>query len=316
MGVEVVKRITVLLAAWNGARFLPEQLRSLQAQTDPCFRVLMQDDGSTDGTQALLREAAERDPRFVLGREEGKRLGPAGNFRSLMAQAEDDLVALCDQDDRWRPDRLEQGRTALEAAETLWGTEAPLLLHSDCRLVDEAGAVLRESFLAHQGWRGEACSLAELLVQNNVTGCTVLMNGVLCRLGAERLDPVRSPLHDWFLAQTAAALGHIVFLPEPLVDYRQHGGNAVGASRGGPAKRALSLLRAPGKAAERIARTYRQTEAFLDAYGDLLPPDAAKLAADYLATEYLPRLRRVAAVRRLGCRMQSPWARAGQLLFG
>ena len=311
-----MRRITVLLAACGGMPFLPALLRSLQEQTDPCFRVLMQDDGSSDGTEALLRETARQDPRFVLGAESGRHLGPGGNFRSLMAQAGDGPAALCDQDDLWHPERLAAGRKALEAAEARWGAEVPLLVHSDCRLVDAEGRLLRESFLAHQGWRGEVDSLAELLVQNNVTGCTVLMNGALCRLGAERLDPARSPLHDWFLAQTAAALGHIVFLPEPLVDYRQHGGNAIGASRKGPAGRALAFLAAPGKARERIRRTYRQAEAFRDACGDLLPPAAARLVEAYLATERLPKLHRLAQVRRLGCRMQSPWARLGQMLFG
>ena len=91
MGCHLVST-AVLLAAWNGSAYLPALLDSLCAQTDPDFTVIMQDDGSTDGTPGLLQETAGRDSRFVFGAEQGQHLGAAGNFLSLVRQAEADYI--------------------------------------------------------------------------------------------------------------------------------------------------------------------------------------------------------------------------------
>ena len=309
-------RITVLLAAYEGARWLPEQLRSLRAQTDPDFAVLMQDDGSADETPAILARAAAGDPRFSLAAEPGRHFGARGNFFSLLRQAPEGLTALCDQDDLWMPERLAACRAAMEAAEARWGRETPLLVHSDCSVVDASGSRVHASLFRHQGWRGDAASLTELLVQNNVTGCTVLINAPLRRLAAGCANPEQQFMHDWFLAQTAAAFGKIVWLSEPLVAYRQHGDNAVGASAGGRLRRGVTALRRADEARERIRLTYRQAEAFAAAFPDALPQAAAVTVRRYLDTRGMPWPRRPLTALREGFRMQSPLTRAGQFLFG
>lgn len=103
MGVVVLKTITVLLATYDGEAYLPCQLGSLQQQTDEDFVVLMQDDGSTDATPALLSNACATDSRFRLGSQNGHHLGPVGNFWSLLRQCDTPYCAFCDQDDEWLP---------------------------------------------------------------------------------------------------------------------------------------------------------------------------------------------------------------------
>ena len=317
MGVALLTGpVTVLLAAYNGEAFLPAQLASLQAQEDADFSVLMQDDGSRDGTAALLAQTAGRDPRFRLGACPGQHLGAIGNFWNLLGQTDAPYTALCDQDDVWRPRRLALGLAAMAAAEAELPPDTPVLVHGDCRLMAEDGSVLKESFFAHQGWDPGAVTLAPLLVQNNVTGCTVLMNAALRRLALEIGKPERMFMHDWFLALIAAAFGRVVFLPEALVDYRQHGQNVQGASRKGLLARGMKALGAVEKAKARIALTYRHTAAFAEAAGDRLPAEARRLTEAYLATEKMPKLQRIRTVRELGCVMQSPVTRAGQVLFG
>ena len=97
--------VTVLLAAYNGEAYLPALLESLRAQTAD-FRVLWQDDGSSDRTAALLTAISGEDPRFRPGAEQGLHLGAAGSFLSLMRQDDAPYTALCDQDDLWQPDKL------------------------------------------------------------------------------------------------------------------------------------------------------------------------------------------------------------------
>lgn len=305
--------VSVLLATYNGTEYLPAQLTSLEAQCLPDFRILWQDDGSSDDTPALLSPMGQR---YVPGAQQGLHLGAAGNFISLMKQDDAEYTALCDQDDVWRSDRLARGLKALQDAEARFGTDTPLLVHSDARIIDAGGACLHDSLFRHQGWNGSAASLQQLIVQNNVTGCTVLMNAALRNLVCAHVRPEKLYMHDWFIAMTAAAFGKILFLPEPLVDYRQHGSNAMGASRSGLIARAAAALKEPGRARARIRLTYDHARMFRDSFGDALPEQAARILGDYLATRDIPHLRRIAAVQRGGYVMQSPLARIGQIIFG
>lgn len=315
MGCHLVKT-AVLLAAYNGSSYLPALLDSLRSQTDTDFTVLMQDDGSADSTPDLLRSAAEADSRFVFAGEQGLHLGAAGNFISLIRQAQADYVLLCDQDDIWEPEKIAVLKQALRDLEARYGADTPLMVHSDCSLIDGEGALLRESFFRHQGWNPAAVSLQELLVQNNVTGCTLIMNGPLRKLVAERARAKELFMHDWFIALTAAAFGHIAFVDRPLTRYRQHGGNEIGASTRSPAARILNALKHRDEAKCRILLTYTHTKVFRKLYGEDLPAPARKITEDYLATQQMRKIPRVLAVRRMGCVMQSRVTRLGQILFG
>lgn len=312
MGLAMV---SVLLAAYNGEAYLPELLASLEGQQYRDFRILWQDDGSGDGSAALLTRYAGTVP-CVPAAAQGQHLGAAGNFLSLMAQDTAPYSALCDQDDVWHADRLSRCIARMQEAERTLGADTPILVHSDARLTGSDGRLLHGSFFRHQGWDPSAVTLPRLLVQNNATGCTMLINAPLRRLVCSHAEADKLFMHDWFIALTAAAFGRVCFIDAPLVDYRQHGSNALGASRHGLLRRGLSALTAPQKARERIALSYRHARMFRDACGNRLPDDARQVIDAYLAAEHLPKLQRVAACRRGGFTMQSPIARIGQILFG
>lgn len=309
----------ILLAAYQGERYLPTQLASISAQTESDFQVLYQDDGSSDRTPEILKEWSRKDPRFRAAAESGRHLGAAGNFISLLRQADADRIVFCDQDDIWEPDKLssllQACREALPGPEAHSG-EPPLLVHSDASVIDGEDRLLAPSFFALQGWDPRAVQLNRLLVQNNVTGCLLLLNRSLADLVVRFGHPGRMFMHDWFIALTAASFGKIVFVNRPLTRYRQHGKNAIGASRASLVRRGMQALKERQKARARIALTYTHSEAFLEAFGDALPPEARKTVKDYLSTRSMPKIRRVLSVRRQGCLMQSPITRLGQFLFG
>ena len=315
MGCQLVNTV-VLLAACNGSAHLPELLESLRTQDDPDFTVLMQDDGSTDDTLSILKKTAKEDPRFTFGREQGRHLGAAGNFISLIRQASADRLLLCDQDDIWEADKVGTLKAALLSLESEYGADTPLLVHSDCSLINEGGEKIGDSFFRHQGWDPGAVTLPRLLVQNNVTGCTLIMNAALGKLIAARAKAKDLFMHDWFIALSAASFGRIAFVNRPLTRYRQHGDNAIGASARPLLLRGIDALRHRRDAKRRILLTYTHTKVFLRLYGEELPAEARAVAEAYLATERMPKLSRVLAVRRMGCVMQSPVTRMGQLLFG
>ena len=315
MGCYLVKTV-VLLTAYNGSKHLPALLDSLKNQTDPDFSVLLQDDGSEDETVSLLTDLCKNDPRFSFGSEQGQHLGAAGNFLSLVRQTDADYVLMCDQDDIWEPEKIAVLKQAIMEMEAEYGADTPLLVHSDCSLISEEGDLIGDSFFRHQGWDPKAVTLPPLLVQNNVTGCTLIMNAPLRKLIAAHARAKDLFMHDWFIALTAASFGKIRFVDQPLTRYRQHGDNAIGASSTNLIARGFAALNKRQDAKRRILLTYTHTKVFNKLYEGQLPPEAHEIVSAYLATQHMPKIKRVLTVRRLGCVMQSPVTRLGQLLFG
>lgn len=309
-------KTSVLLATYNGEKFLGPLIDSLKKQDWEDIEILFQDDGSSDGTLALLEKAAAEDGRFSGGSESGKHLGAKRNFLSLMRQDDADRTALCDQDDIWLPEKIRFCENALDSAEREYGTETPILIHSDSCLIDGNGKVITGSFFRHQGWDPKATELKRILVQNNATGCTMMMNKALRDKITRYFDPDMFFMHDWFIALTASAYGKIVFLDKPLVQYRQHETNEVGASKLTLPLRALSALRAGDRARKRIYLTYRQAENLLNVYGKDLCEESKMIIREYLETEQMRKKDRVFSVIKKGYRMQNPLTRMGQIFFG
>lgn len=306
-------KTSILLATYNGENYLSQQLASLAAQEGADFTVLYQDDGSSDGTLVLLEAWSRKDPRFLPAAEQGKHLGAAGNFFSLLKQTDADFVLLCDQDDIWLPHKV---TTLLQAAQHVLDHARPLLVHSDAIVMDALGKELAPSFFRLQGWNPAATHLNQLLVQNNATGCMMLLNRPLVDLVVSYGDPAKMFMHDWFIALTAAAFGQIIFVDEPLTMYRQHGDNAIGASQASLLQRGLRALSQRQKAKARIALTYSHTAAFQEAYGGALPEDARQVVESYLSTQSMAKIPRLLSIHRQGCLMQSSVTRLGQYFFG
>jgi glycosyltransferase involved in cell wall biosynthesis len=229
-------RIVVLLPVYNGARFLAEQLDSILAQSAQGVYILCRDDASTDDSADILTRYAAQQPQHiqVLTDSLGN-LGARANFSQLMqaalaldlkAGATPTYYALCDQDDVWHPHKLAQLVTAMCKLES-GQPQVPALVHSDLRVVDESGGVIAPSMAAFQGLRPERDSFAAQLMSNTVTGCTALLNRALL----ERSTPVppQSIMHDWWISLVASAFGRRLYLPEALLDYRQHAHNTIGA---------------------------------------------------------------------------------------
>jgi glycosyltransferase involved in cell wall biosynthesis len=205
--------IAVCMATFDpDPSLLRAQLDSLRAQTDARWIGLISDGGSDPERFAHVAQLTAGDERFVVSRSE-ERLGPAANFeRALrMVPAGADLVALCDQDDRWYPDKLAALRDALRSA---------LLVYSDQRLVAEDGRVLRESLW--DGRRNEYRNLASLLVANTVPGAATLFRRKLLEVALPFPDAPGVPYHDHWLALAALASGEIAYLDRPLFDWVQH----------------------------------------------------------------------------------------------
>jgi glycosyltransferase involved in cell wall biosynthesis len=222
--------VEIVLSTYNGGEFLEAQLESIFRQGYRELRVLVRDDGSSDGTASILqRYAAVERSRFHIVSDDAGNLGPCGSFSRLLGHCRADYVLLCDQDDVWLPERIEKLLSAMRRAEDECGHPTPILVHSDLTVVDRRLATIHPSFWAYRGLdplRG--ATLRRLLVQNVVTGCATLVNRALLDVAIP--IPPQAVIHDWWLALVAAAVGRLEVLREPTILYRQHGRNAIGAS--------------------------------------------------------------------------------------
>ena len=260
-------KLIVLLSAYNGERFLRQQLDSLLAQTLSGVEVFVRDDGSTDTTRDLLEEYRERG---ALHWEAGENLGAARSFWQLLQNCGDaDYYAFCDQDDVWDPDKLAVAVQALQQADS----GKPALYCGDVRVADAQLRILRETMAG-----GMPADYPHALLKNIAPGCTFVFNrpaGKLLRAyDAEKLG---IELHDWTAFQIISCFGRAVFDPAPHMSYRQHGDNAIGAHRTTP----IALLNKIPSFWSGPMKNSRQRQALRleQAYGEQMAEENRELTA-------------------------------------
>ncbi|MCY4263704.1 MAG: glycosyltransferase family 2 protein [Gammaproteobacteria bacterium] len=294
MSASQAPALAVLLSTYNGEQFLPEQLDSLFRQSYEKFVIVVRDDESSDNTRTVLDHYAEQYPQrmhLVPVPEEpantvGKNLGASSSYGFLLQYVLDNkkrlgldsaYVLLCDQDDVWVPDKVENQLRQMLDTEQQIGTNKPVLVHSDLRVVNENLQVIAESLVRFQSLETERNRFCQMVVSNLVTGCTAMLNESLARKALPFSD--RAIMHDWWLALVAAAFGKVIFMDQPLVQYRQHGKNAIGAKEYPRASQSwLDVLRRlislkPNSHLQEVAR---QAQAFLVQYGKELSPHERK----------------------------------------
>lgn len=219
--------VDILLATYNGESFIREQIDSLLNQTYPDIRVIIRDDGSKDSTRLILEEYAQRRPDKIRLLFDGENLGAQQNFARLMEFARSDYIMFCDQDDVWKNDKVEKSLKEMRRLEAEFGKTVPLLVHTDLCVADKHLNEKSPSFWKYVKLNPKNDGLNRLIVQNVVTGCTVLMNRALLELSTP--IPKEALMHDWWVALAASAFGKIGFVPEATIYYRQHGKNQIGA---------------------------------------------------------------------------------------
>ena len=259
--------IDILLAVHNGERFLRPFLDSLVEQSFRDFRLVVSDNRSSDRTESILEEYRQRflHPLAILPMPEVF-LSAHENFARVTEAAESAYVMYADADDVWHSDKIEKTFAAMKRAEQQFGPTTPLLVHSDLAVVNEELCCLHPSFWRYQFIDPRRSALNQLLLQNCVTGCTVMLNPPLLNLG--KPVPLGACAHDHWFALVASAFGRIAAVQEPLIDYRQHGGNVTGAKRWGTryvANRARRLYSRDG-GRETIARNIHQAQVFLSRF--------------------------------------------------
>lgn len=265
--MTVAARVVVLMSTYQGESFVSEQLQSILSQLPPQGQVIVRDDGSLDRTADVVD--ALDDDRITLIR--GNNLGFGPSFLTLLTLVppDVDMVMFSDQDDVWLPDKI--GR-AWQHLNKLGGR--PGLYGSAQMLVDRD---LRPLHATPPWPRGP--SLASALTENIITGCTAAINRPAIELLQRAGVPAGVRFHDWWMYLVVSAFGEVVYDDQPTLFYRQHDGNLIGHGAGwlGRQRGVLKFLMRN----DWVGILLGQINAFLDHYGDVLPPHTRRLIVGY-----------------------------------
>lgn len=208
--------ISIALATYNGAEFLEAQLQSIYAQTYKNIEVVACDDNSTDDTQKILEVFAKSHGlKYFIN---DKNIGCVKNFEKALSLCRGEYIALADQDDIWEKEKIEVLYENIGDA---------LLIHSDAKLIDQNNNILAESYYLKSNKKLRK-DLVEYFFDNDVTGCTALFNKKLLEFALPFPESVA--IHDWWLAICASKYGQIKYINKPLIAYRQHQYNQIGAA--------------------------------------------------------------------------------------
>lgn len=217
-------KIGIVLATYNGEKYLSKMLDSLVAQTRPADLIVAVDDGSKDGSADILKQYATKLPLQITP------LPQNGGHRAAFSKAlelirplltEDDLIALADQDDLWLPQKLEILEKEIEK-------KKGSLVFGDAQVIDAEGKITAESWRAMAHIESRISIEHQIAGINNVTGCLSLFRANLLKTILPIPEGVT--VHDRWIAMVADKNGGVLAIDAPVVQYRIHGENAVGGA--------------------------------------------------------------------------------------
>lgn len=280
--------IDILMATYNGGRYLRNQLLSLQQQTFEDWRLLVRDDGSADDTLDIVRSFIADDPRIVLIEDDLGNLGAGRCFLELTKYSQAEYVMFCDQDDIWFEKKVEKLHDA--AIEKL-NINRPGFVYCDGFAYSDALGLITGNSIS----RIHAKNIRELLFLNaGYQGCSIFFNKKLCEmLASYKADYFY--MHDDVATLLAHTFGDVYFLDQPLMLYRQHENNVTGNIQYGFA-RFLKRVFSDMPVISRVH--YNEKKSFFEAYENLLSKDDQLLFEKYLLFSHVGLLKRIYIVLR------------------
>jgi glycosyltransferase involved in cell wall biosynthesis len=268
------EKVGILLATYNGAHYIEEQLESILLQTYKNWVCYIHDDGSTDDTMSIIKEYKRKYPESFIVLDYVGCGGACKNFLSLMKYPEEKYIMFSDQDDVWKETKIED--TLKKMIETEIDPQKPCAVFTDLYVVDDKLNVISESFMRYSKHRPDKLSVRDLFVGNPAPGCTMMINQTLLKMAVLYNCPERIEMHDWWCMLIAATFGQIAYLNKPTIFYRQHGKNALGAIDRNSFSYCFSVLisivlgKRYKETQDRIIAKRKMAKEMADCFGDLL----------------------------------------------
>ncbi len=222
-------QISIAMATYNGEKFIKEQLESILKQTVTLHEIIITDDNSQDSTRRILTDYRDAYPELIKLFFNEKNLGYIKNFEKAVSLCSGEYIALSDQDDLWDANKIEVLLDKIQNAD---------LAYSDARLIDGLNKILHPSFTGFSNKQVQNTGFINLCINNTVTGCTILVRKNI--LSKAIPFPTVIP-HDHWLALVASDGNGIKYYDHPLISYRQHDNNALGAKSSKKVPKSLQI---------------------------------------------------------------------------
>lgn len=316
--MKIDKRtVAIFMATYNGECYIAQQIESIINQSCKNWVLFIRDDNSIDKTRDIIRRfVAQWQNQIVLIEDPALTGGDARrNFASILSWVKGrydfSYFMFADQDDVWLENKIEVSMKAMTEAEAAFS--GPVLVHTDLKVVDQNLNILGESFFQYRALDPEVKDLRHLLVQNNITGCTMLWNKALNDLVDIGDEAVA--MHDWWIALTAAVFGQIHCVRESTMLYRQHGNNVVGATRVNTLGFVLKRLSGLSHVRKTLRMPMDQAGAFLRYFREKLTSEQIRLLEAFSTLHKQNKLTRIRTVCKERFLKQGLIQIIGELLF-
>jgi glycosyltransferase, family 2 len=257
------KKIDILMATYNGEKYLAEQLDSIINQTYHNWNLLIRDDSSTDRTLEIIQDYQKKDNRIKLLKDNKGNLGIVKNFEELLKNSESEFIMFSDQDDIWVENKLDMYLKMIEKIKN-----KGFMIHSDAILFDKNKSnILKDTFISKKAInRG----LENVFFNYFVQGATILISKEIKNFILP--FPKEVYLHDRYIHLISELFFERIFVNKALIYYRQHGDNQIGAKN--TIRELLSKRYFDERDRQLIKIIYNK-------YGSLLTEDKKKLIEEY-----------------------------------
>lgn len=289
-------KISILISTYNGEKFLREQLDSLFTQNYKNFELIVRDDGSSDTTKNILKSY-----KNLILLPDSENLGVKKSFETLLKYAcensDAEYFMFCDQDDVWNVDKIKLTLQKMQELEKLYGDNIPLLVHTDLEVVNENLETLSSSMWRSEYINPKANTLNKLLIQNTITGCTMMINR---NLAMKSLSiSLKAIMHDWWIGLIVGAFGKIGFVEKSTIKYRQHDKNDTGAKNynfKNILSKIIELFFDKDSKKQFMNKNIFQAREFLSEYKEELDDKSKIMLEEFSTINEKPYLRRVSII--------------------
>lgn len=221
-----MEKIDILMATYNGEKYIREQIDSILSQTYSNFNLIISDDASSDNILNILDEYENKDERVKVFKQ-NQNVGVISNFEFLLNKVENEFFMFADQDDIWEEDKIEKSINELK-------NEDVDLVYTDLKVVDENLNEISNSYWKVKNFEKKVYkynNFESLYLNNYITGCTILCKSKWIKEILPLPKSTKYVIHDYWLSLIVSMNGKIKYIAEPTIKYRQHKQNSIGSKR-------------------------------------------------------------------------------------
>ena len=309
--------VAICMATYNGEKYIIEQIDLILRQTYQNWVLFIRDDNSTDNTVKILKKYSIKYPDKITIVENDKLVCKSAkkNFAAVLKFVTEkynfQYFMFSDQDDIWLKDKVEKSLKKMKEHEKK--EMKPYLLHTDLRVVDQNLKTLGNSFFSYRALDYTVKDIRHLLVQNNITGCTMLWNKKFNDL--VNISDENVAMHDWWMAIVASLMGEIICINEPTILYRQHGGNVVGATNVNSISFIVKRMLGAAHVRETLKLAFAQAQAIVSKYHDEMTEEQIKIFECFIGIQDNNKVMRIKKILENGYLKQGLVQIIGEIIF-